>query len=99
MARYDVYANPGGKGYLLDVQSDLLHGLNTLIVVPLLPPRAAPRPARHLNPAVKLDGKPLVMVTQYMAAVPLADLRKRVRSPAHEHDTIVRALDMIFFGF
>jgi toxin CcdB len=99
MARYDVYADPGGKGYLLEIQSDLAQGLNTRIVVPLLPPRAAPKPARHLNPTVAIAGKPFVMVTQFMAVVPLADLRKRVQSLAHEHHAIAEALDMIFFGF
>ena len=29
MAQYDVFLNPEGSGYLLDVQSDLLDGLST----------------------------------------------------------------------
>lgn len=32
MARFDVFKNEGGTGYLLDVQSDLLSGLNTRAV-------------------------------------------------------------------
>lgn len=40
MARFDVYANPEGPGYLLDVQSDLLEALNSCIVVLLLRPEA-----------------------------------------------------------
>lgn len=44
MARYDLHANPDGPGYLLDVQADLLAGLNTRIVVPLMPQDAAPEP-------------------------------------------------------
>lgn len=39
MARFDVYANPGEHArttpYLLDVQSDLLDGLESRVVVPL----------------------------------------------------------------
>lgn len=39
MARFDVYANPGHQAattpYLLDVQSDLLDGLESRMVVPL----------------------------------------------------------------
>jgi toxin CcdB len=39
MARFDVYRNTGPHAettpYLLDVQSDLLHGLETRVVVPL----------------------------------------------------------------
>lgn len=37
MARFEVFANPGGAGYVLDVQADVLNGSNTRIVVPLLP--------------------------------------------------------------
>jgi len=29
MARFDIFDNEGGGGYLLDVQSDLLSGLHT----------------------------------------------------------------------
>ncbi len=39
MARFDVYANPGPHAhttpYLLDVQTDLLNGLDSRVVVPL----------------------------------------------------------------
>ncbi|CAM5429606.1 hypothetical protein TMEC54S_03045 [Thauera mechernichensis] len=38
MARFDVYRNSAGEGFLLDVQADLLSHLNTRVVVPLLPP-------------------------------------------------------------
>ena len=45
MAQYDVVRNPEGSGYLLDVQSDLLDGLTTRLVVPLMPQTQAPKPA------------------------------------------------------
>ena len=39
MARFDVFANPGQLAtttpYLLEVQSDLLDGLDTTVVIPL----------------------------------------------------------------
>lgn len=53
MARFEVFANPAGPGYLLDVQADVLDGLTTCVVVPLLPLAQAPRPAGHLNPGVR----------------------------------------------
>lgn len=31
MSRFDIFENKDGAGYLLDVQSDLLSGLNTWI--------------------------------------------------------------------
>jgi len=54
MARFDIVDNEGGGGYLLDVQSDLLGGLNTRVVVPLLPQSSAPSPAQRLNPVFSI---------------------------------------------
>jgi toxin CcdB len=47
MARLDVHARRDNRaGYLLDVQADLLSGLNTRLVVPLLPRADARHPQR-----------------------------------------------------
>ena len=56
MARFAVYRNPVGPGCLMDLQADLLDGLNTRVVVPLLPPDLAPKPALRLNPVFEVDG-------------------------------------------
>ena len=99
MAQYDVYERSTGDGYLLDVQSDLTRGLNTRIVVPLLRSDSAPLPAKRLNPIFEIAGERVVMVTQFMAAIPASELRRPIGSLDHEHDSVVNALDMIFFGF
>lgn len=99
MARFDIFDNEAGAGYLLDVQSDLLSGLNTRIVVPLLPKSSAPSPAQRLNPVFNIEGQELVMATQYMAAVPERELRSCAGSLAEQHDEISEALDMLFLGF
>lgn len=39
------------------------------------------------------------MATQFMAAIPAAELRKPVGSLMHEHIAIVNALDMLLSGF
>ena len=67
MARFDVFPNPDSKGFLLDVQADLLDGLNTRVVVPLIPIQSAPMPAKRLNPVFEIEAEPHVMVTQFMA--------------------------------
>lgn len=56
MARFDIYPNPNENGYLLDVQTDLLSGLNTRLVVPLMPITNAPKPAKRLNPVMEING-------------------------------------------
>lgn len=99
MARFDIYPAPEGAGWLLDVQADLLDGLNTRVVVPLLPPAEAPRPARRLNPVFSIDGQKAVMVTQFLSAVPAGLLRQSVGSVADRADEVTAALDMLFSGY
>jgi len=99
VARHDVFKNPDGVGWLLDVQTDLLEGLNTRIVVPLLPPDKAPKPGRRLNPSFSVDGKEVLMVTQFLSAVPERSLGESVANLAARHDDIIAALDMIVHGF
>ncbi len=96
MAQFDYYRF--GPGYLLDVQADLLDGLNSRMVVPLLPETEAPKPAKRLNPVFTIDGITVVMATQFMAAVPTAELTDKVGSLTHWHDQIKPAIDMLFDG-
>lgn len=98
MARFEVSANRGGPGYLLEVQADLLRGLNTRVVVPLLPKDRAPKTATRLNRTFPLDGAEYVMATQFLAAVPLNVLGKPLHSLTHQDTTITAALDFLFGG-
>jgi toxin CcdB len=99
MARFDVYANKAVGGYLLDVQADLLSGLNTRMVVPLLPLKAAPKPAAQLNPAFEINGTAVSMVTQFMAAIPEAELKRHVASLDQHRETILAAIDFLHQGW
>jgi len=99
MAKYDVYPNPSGDGFLLDIQTDLLSGLNTRVVVPLLPKSRAPQPANRLNPVFLIEGQEVVMVTQFLAAVPLSALKAPVGHLGDAFETITNALDLLMSGF
>ena len=99
MARLDVYPNPDRAGYLLDVQTDLLDGLNTRVVVPLLPLEQAPEPAKRLNPVFEINGQKVVMATQFLAAVPATLLKSPTGNLADHFASITNALDMVFQGF
>jgi len=98
MARFSVYPNPDGPGYLLDVQANLLSHLNTRVVVPLLPKTDAPAPAQTLNPTININGAAHVMVTQFMAAVPQRLLQTQVLSLEDRAHELVSALDCLFQG-
>ncbi|MDP2825495.1 MAG: CcdB family protein [Sulfuritalea sp.] len=99
MARFDVFANPDGAGYLLVVQAGILDHLNTRVVVPLMPESQAPLPARTLNPVFIVGADSVVMVTQFMAAVPGAMLKNPVTTLENRRDDIVAAIDLLMQGF
>jgi toxin CcdB len=99
MAKFDVHARHGGPGYLLDCQADLLSDLNTRFVVPLLPDHEAPRPAARLNPAFEIQGRRVIMITQFASAVPARELGENICSLLGEQDAIGNALDMLICAF
>jgi len=99
VARFSVYLNPIGKGYLLDVQADALSHLNTRMMIPLLPLDIAPKPAQTLNPLFDFDGALHSMVTQYMAAVPVKALKNAMFSVDDRRHEIVAAIDLLLQGF
>lgn len=99
MARFAVYKNPEGEGYLLDLQADLLRHLNSRLVVPLLPLEIAPKPAGTLNPVFDIEGSAVSMVTQFMAAVPAQMLKTPLTNLESRRGEIVAAVDLLFQGF
>lgn len=99
MPRFNVFKNPDGGGYLLDVQAGLLDHLNTRVVVPLLPLKSAPVPAKTLNPVFEVEGEPVAMVTQFLAAVPAPMLKSAVANLEGRRHDITTALDLLFQGF
>lgn len=98
MAQFDVHVDPTGDGLWLDCQTDLLSYLNTRLVVPLMLPELAPKPAGRLNPAFDLDGERRLMVTQYAAAVEAKRLGPVVASLSDKGREIINALDVLLTG-
>lgn len=99
MARFDVFVSPSSAGYLLDVQTDLLDGLNTRVVVPLVPAIPTMKLVPRLNPLFDLSGRQYAMFTHLIATVPSARLGEPQANFAGHHDQITAALDMLFQGF
>mgnify|MGYP003383159097 CR=1 FL=1 len=99
MARFDVYVNRRGTGYLLDVQADLITSLNTRVVVPLIALAEAPAAADRLNPVFKVQGVEVSMLSQFMAAVPTSELTEVVASLDGESDAVFSAIDFLHHGW
>jgi toxin CcdB len=100
MARYDVYRFPVGSGRLVvDVQADLLVGLTTRMVVPLVSIGSAPAALNRLNPKFVIEGGTYVFLVQYVASVPESALRKPIGNLLGDTDAMTSALDTLFHGF
>lgn len=84
---------------LLDVQSDLIEGLGSRVVVPLvLAEKRRIKPARILMPEFTIDGKRYLMLTPQLAGIAAAELGEQVASLKDHRDAIIKALDMLITG-
>ena len=104
MARFDVYANPDAADrniipYMLDVQNDFLGILETRVVVPLYASQRFNARVRNLNPEFEVAGKPVVMDTASIGAVPIGELRRPVANLAGAQLDIQDALDTLFGSY
>jgi toxin CcdB len=105
MAHLDVFPNPDAGSaqaipFLLDIQSNLLDGLPTRVVIPLAVPEAIETlPILRLNPKVGVGGTALVALTQDMAALPHRLLKAPVANLSAQREEILAALDFLFTGF
>jgi toxin CcdB len=89
----------GGAGYVVDVQSRMLEGLATRVVIPLIPTASAPRiPMKTLNPALSFEGGDFVLMTQNVASIPVAQLGLTLGTLPIQSDQIVRAIDALLSG-
>ncbi|MBK7051488.1 MAG: CcdB family protein [Rhodoferax sp.] len=105
MARFDVYPNPGAHAsttpYLLDVQTGLLDGLDSRVVIPLrsLAHFAKVKLPTRLTPVLQVNGQDYLLETPKMGSVPGRILKNSVASLSEQQEHITGALDFLFQGY
>jgi toxin CcdB len=105
MARFDVYQNSGplatSTPYLLDVQSALLDGLDTRVVIPIRRVDQFPAVnfAKDLTPIFDIEGVSCFLETPKLAAVPTRLLKNHIMSLSDQQSLISNALDRLFHGY
>jgi len=97
MAQFDVHKASSGRGYLMVCQNILLDGLESRVVVPLLP-MSAFKPAARLHPTFSFKGADVFMSTHQIFAIPTMRLGPIVGSLAQERYAIANAIDMLWSG-
>lgn len=102
MARFDLYHNPGRNKaaipYLLEVQSNVISGLATRLVIPLralagFP--AATLPA-DLFPVITVEGTDCFLDTPQMGAIPVSELKQKAGTALEHQFAVQTALDRVF---
>jgi toxin CcdB len=105
MAAYSVFQNPHPRTnatvpFLLDVQSELLSGLGTRVVVPLYRPAAADVQAiSRLTPVVQFQGQTLVAMVPELAGIARRELGPVAGDLASARTEILQAMDLLLTGF
>jgi toxin CcdB len=100
--QFDVVRNPDAeeaayRPYLVVLQSDLVSGLTSTVVAPLVA-RAELAGAQRLNPIVVVDGAEFWLATHELFAVDRRMLREQIAMLEPQRDKIIAALDLLFTG-
>lgn len=99
MARFCVHRLIYDGALALDVQAEILSGLDTRTMIPLLPPGSLSPTFPRLNPIVEVEGSRYVLATQFIAVVPHREIGATVVDLRKRSDEITAALDFLFQGF
>ena len=103
MARFDVRSNLNRASreqvpYLVELQADLLSGLATRFVAPLVPASRFGTPAARLNPVFRIGARNFVMDTALCAAIPSKQLGERITSLSPRAPDVLAAIDLLISG-
>jgi toxin CcdB len=101
--QFDVVANPDAqealsRPYFVVLQSDLVSGLSSTVIAPLVS-RADMTGAARMNPLVSVEGREFWLATHELFAVDRRILGKTIGTLSEQRDTIIAAIDFVFTGF
>jgi len=102
--QYDVYPNPSPRmkdiyPFVVDVQSDLLGGLPTRLVMPLsVPQLPATKVPGKLCPTISVLGKRFALMSFQAAPLDKKLLKKKSDSAKAQASEIIAALDAVVSG-
>jgi len=104
MTQFALYKNKNQKTkntypYLVDVQVNLLDGLQTRIVAPLTKAAALKKKSiEHVTPLITFEGEKYLLLMPQLSGIAKTDLGARVGDLSSYRDEIIAALDFLFLG-
>jgi toxin CcdB len=95
--QYDIVELQDGSRSIV-IQNDLLDGIDSRVVVPLLPPETAGAPMPPLNPLLTFGTVQFKLMPQMMHAVPTDRIRARIGTAVWFRDEIREAMSAFLDG-
>lgn len=105
MAQFDVYLNTNQNTkriypYLMDVQSSLLEGIDTRLVIPLIPKtQLSEKPIKNLIPCIMIKKVEYFVLTPQLASINKIYLGKYVENCKSDRNAIISSIDFLITGF
>ncbi len=102
MARYCIYNLKDNKvSYVLDVQTNILDDLSTVVVIPLITKKdGSEEVIDRLKPIIEIDGSDYILMTTDISAFPRKALGDFVCNIEDDYSLkVIEALDFLFQGF
>lgn len=105
MSQFAAYRNKNAQTkklfpFLLDVQAELLDGLQTHVVVPLaVAEKNAAKQMSRLTPLLMIDGENYLMLTPQLAGINKKELGAQAADLSIYRTEIMAALDFLMTGF
>ena len=103
MNSFKLYKNKSrtnsNYNYLIDVQSPILSGLKTRLVIPLMKKPDINTLIKNLNPEITINNISYIALTQQMAAVSENYLGELIRDVQIDRTAILSSIDFLITGF
>ncbi len=101
--QFDVFVNPIAAArraypHLVVLQSDIAQALTHDIVAPIVPRDSLKSVSGRMNPGVSVESVDGVVLVSALTTIRRSDLKRPMATLASERDTLLAAVDYLFFG-
>lgn len=104
MAQFDVYENADQTGglcsepYVVDIQSNLLEGLATRMVIPLITKETIEQPVDILNPVIRIANQNFYLSSPQLRSVHKDRLGKKIMTIMNQRDAVRASVAFLLSG-
>lgn len=103
MPQFDAFPHPVPsvrRNFPLAVtlRSDLMAPSEKAIIAPLVPRKRLPGVVGRYCPVVQVDDEEYVVMLDYLTAVPVHDLPRRIANLSRFREALLGAVDLLFYG-